>query len=88
MAYRSHTVPEADILAEIVAPDQPDIPPEFARSLLELRFRERALDRMNDLAEKSRQGTLTEAGVGIIARVPDTRVTVEALLPDKRGPTL
>jgi uncharacterized protein YnzC (UPF0291/DUF896 family) len=61
VAYSSHTITEADILTEVVAPDQPDLPHEFARSLLELRFRQRAIDRMNDLAEKSRQGTLTDA---------------------------
>ena len=61
MAYSSHTITEADILTEVVAPDQPDLPHELARSLLELRFQQRAIDRMNDLAEKSRQGTLTDA---------------------------
>ena len=34
--------------------------PESARAILDLRFDPSALRRMNELAEKNRQGTLTE----------------------------
>jgi uncharacterized protein YnzC (UPF0291/DUF896 family) len=35
--------------------------PESARAILDLRFHSSALSRMNELAEKNRQGTLTES---------------------------
>ncbi len=41
--------------------DQPGMSPESARAILDLRFDPRAINRMNELAEKNRQGTLTEA---------------------------
>jgi len=56
-----HTITEADILAHVIAPDQPGLPPESARAILALQFDQTALARMNDLAEKNRAGTLTEA---------------------------
>ena len=55
------SVTEADILGQVVAPDQGDLPPEFARLILGLAFRQAAMDRMNELAEKNNQGTLTDA---------------------------
>ncbi|MBI4605026.1 MAG: hypothetical protein HY721_23945 [Planctomycetes bacterium] len=54
-------VTEVDILNDLVAPDEPDLSPESARAILELRFRQRAIDRMSELAEKNRQGILTDA---------------------------
>ena len=56
-----HTITEADILAHVIAPDQPGLPPESARAILELKFDQTALERMNDLAEKNRADTLSEA---------------------------
>ena len=53
-------ITEADILSEVVAPDQPGIPPNFARSILELAFTDQAKTRMDELAEKNRQGSVTE----------------------------
>ncbi len=41
--------------------DQPGMSPESARAILDWRFDAVALGRMNDLAEKNRQGTLTES---------------------------
>jgi len=54
-------ISEADILSEVVAPDQPGLPPESARSILELAFTDQAKQRMDELAEKNRQGTVTDA---------------------------
>ena len=54
-------ITEADILSQVVAPDQADLPPEFARSILGLQFSETALERMNELAERNNQGILTES---------------------------
>ena len=56
-----HTITEADILAHVIAPDQPDLPPESARAILELKFDQTAVERMNGLAEKNRADTLSEA---------------------------
>jgi uncharacterized protein YnzC (UPF0291/DUF896 family) len=42
-------------------PNQPGMSPESARAILDLCFDRSAVSRMNELAEKNRQGTLTEA---------------------------
>jgi hypothetical protein len=52
---------EAAIWARIIEPEQNGLSPEAARSLLELRFCERDVARMNDLAQKNREGLLTAA---------------------------
>ncbi len=54
------TITEADILAHVISPDQPGLPPESARAILELKFDQTALERMNDLAERNRAGALSE----------------------------
>ena len=51
---------EAHILEQVVMSDQPGMSPESARAILDLRFDSSALARMNELAEKNRQGTLAE----------------------------
>jgi uncharacterized protein YnzC (UPF0291/DUF896 family) len=56
-----NTLTEADILDHVISPHQPGLPPEFARAILELHFDQPALERMNDLAEKNRAGTLSAA---------------------------
>lgn len=61
MATAPIEITEADILSEIIAPDQPTLPVSSAREILALCFNQQAIDRMNDLAEKSRHGTLAEA---------------------------
>ena len=49
---------EADILAEVVGPGSADLSPEAARSILELRFSERATDRMRELLDGNNKGTI------------------------------
>jgi hypothetical protein len=61
---KNGTLTEADILTEVVHPDRPDLPAEFARTILDLKFSPAAIGRMNELAEKNRLGTLTEAERG------------------------
>ena len=56
-----HPITEADIMAHVIAPGQPGLPPESARAILELKFDQTALERMHDLAEKNRVGALSEA---------------------------
>jgi hypothetical protein len=48
------TISESDILNEMVSPDVQDFPPEAAQALLSLRFTARAVERMDELAEKNR----------------------------------
>ena len=57
-----HTpITEADILTRVVAPDQPGLPSESARAILDLHFDQFALQRMEVLAEKNNRGTITVA---------------------------
>lgn len=53
------TITESDILADIIAPDQGNLTPEVARSVLCWKFTDRALGRMNDLADRNRKGTIS-----------------------------
>ncbi len=59
MRNGDETVTEADILEQVIDPANPGLPPESARVILSLRFNPPAVHRMNELAEKNRQGTLT-----------------------------
>jgi hypothetical protein len=61
MSAATPTITEAQILEQVVMPDQPGMSPELARAILDLRFDASAISRMNELAEKNRLGTLTEA---------------------------
>ncbi len=54
-------VTEAEILTEVIGPNRPGLSPDTARAILELRFNETAREKMNRLAAKNNQGTLTEA---------------------------
>jgi hypothetical protein len=61
-------ISEAEILSQIVAPDQPGLPSEVARTILNLRFGPEALQRIEELAEKNRRGTLTPAEWALLER--------------------
>ena len=61
MAQTDTPVTEADILRQVVAPDQGSLSPESARAILDLRFSQAARDRMMELADKSNRGTLSAA---------------------------
>ena len=51
---------EISILSRLVDPDSPTFAPDAARGILSLEFPQDDVDRMNELAEKARQGTLSE----------------------------
>jgi hypothetical protein len=51
---------EAQIWTRIVQPNEHLLSPAAAESLLRLKFAEQDIVRMNDLAEKTRRGLLTE----------------------------
>jgi len=59
MNNSSHTLTEADILAEVVAPDQPTLSEEFARAVLSVHFNDRATNRIRELLRKNNAGTIT-----------------------------
>jgi hypothetical protein len=60
MSSASPSINEADILERVVMSDQAGMSPESARAILELCFDPLATNRINELAEKNRQGMLTE----------------------------
>ncbi len=55
------TAIEAAIWSRIIQPEKNGLSPEAARSFLELRFSEQDLSHMNELAQKNREGLLSEA---------------------------
>jgi hypothetical protein len=55
------TITEADILSEVVGPNQPGINPEFARAILDLRFTDRANKQIRKLLDKNNKGTINES---------------------------
>ncbi|HLJ10189.1 MAG TPA: hypothetical protein VKU82_03315 [Planctomycetaceae bacterium] len=50
---------ESTILARVIAPEKPTIPPAVATELLKWGFCETDKNRMAELAAKAREGTLT-----------------------------
>lgn len=59
---------EADILAQVVAPDEPSLSAASAKAILDLRFNQQAIDRMNELAAKNRQSQLTAGEQAVLER--------------------
>ena len=55
------TLTEADILSEVVAPDEPMLNQEFARAVLAVGFTDAAAGRIRALLQKNNAGTLTPA---------------------------
>ena len=63
---------EADILSRVIAPKKQDFPPAMADLILGFNFPQEDLDRMDELAQKAREGTLTgeeEAEINAYERV-------------------
>jgi hypothetical protein len=54
------TISEAEILQEVIGVDEGGLTPEVARSVLRWKFTDRAVTRMNDLAARNNQGTITD----------------------------
>ena len=55
----SATVTEADILADVIVPEEGDMTAEAAESVLKWRFSSRAARRMRELLDRHNQGVLT-----------------------------
>lgn len=61
MSSSSSTLTEADILSEVVAPDEPTLSQEFARAVLAVRFNDEATTRIREFLQKKNAGTITSA---------------------------
>ena len=57
----SSTVTEADILAEIIAPDKPGLDPDAARAILRLQFNNHARERIRQLLDANNRGKISDA---------------------------
>jgi hypothetical protein len=53
------SITESEILADVIAPEQGDLAAEVARSVMRWKFTDRALARINDLADRNNKGTIT-----------------------------
>ena len=54
-------ITEADILSQVVSPEEPNLPPEVAQAILRLGFRGTALTKMRELLDKNNRGLLDSA---------------------------
>jgi hypothetical protein len=63
-------VTEVDIISDVITPDRGDLPPEVAQSVLAWKFTQRAVTRMDELAERNRSGAIS----------PDEREELEKYL--------
>lgn len=61
MAHAIETITEAAILDKVVHPERGDFPQEIAQTVLQLRFEAEAITRLNELANKNNQGTLSDS---------------------------
>ena len=61
MATHAQPVTEAEILAAVIAPNEPTWPAELANLVLGLRFTPEQVAQMRELAERNNAGELTDA---------------------------
>ena len=59
---------ESAILEQVIEPDTDGLSPEVARALLRFRFNPTAIERINELAEKNRQGNITPSERALLER--------------------
>jgi hypothetical protein len=60
MATAPTEITEAEILNQVVAPNEATLPKESAESILTLHFNQQAIATMNELAEKNRKCLLSD----------------------------
>ncbi|HTU18358.1 MAG TPA: hypothetical protein VMG10_09895 [Gemmataceae bacterium] len=68
MSELATVLTETEILEQAIEPDGTGMSAEAARALLGFRFKESTVARINELAEKSRQGTLTPTERALLER--------------------
>ena len=59
---------EADILREVVSPDESWLNAQAAQSILQLAFSARAQQQMRDLLDRNNQGTITDDELTVLER--------------------
>ncbi len=59
---------ESEILEQVIEPNSAGMSPEAAQALLRFRFNSAAVARMNELAEKNRQGTIAPSERALLER--------------------
>jgi hypothetical protein len=59
---------ESEILEQVIELDNAGMSPEAAQALLRFRFNADAVARMNELAEKNRQGTIAPSELALLER--------------------
>ena len=59
---------ESEILEQVIESDTAGMSPEAAQALLRFRFNTAAVARMNELAEKNRQGTIAPSERALLER--------------------
>jgi hypothetical protein len=59
---------ESEILEQVIQSDTAGLSPEAARALLGFRFNPAAVARMNELAEKNREGTIAPSERALLER--------------------
>jgi hypothetical protein len=59
--HKSAVLTESDLLADIIDPEEGDLPADVARFVLRWKFGARAARRMNTLADRNSKGTITDA---------------------------
>ena len=64
MATHAQPVTEAEILAAVIAPNEPTWPPELARLVLGLQFTPEQVAHMRELAERNNAGELNDTELG------------------------
>jgi hypothetical protein len=77
----AHATTDAEILAEVIAPDRDDLPPDVARFVLKFTFSESQKEQMRALADKNNRGELTDSERDVMAsylRVGDFMSLVQA----------
>jgi hypothetical protein len=68
MSERDTVTTETEILEQVIEPNGTGMSAEAAKALLGFRFNESAVARINELAEQSRQGTLTPTERALLER--------------------
>ena len=58
IASTATTTTEIDILAQVVAPEEPSLQAELARSVLEMKFNDDAQATIRELLDKNNRGTI------------------------------
>ena len=61
-------ITESDILADVLAADDGDLPPEAARAILRWKFSSGSVKRINQLARRNQRGLITAAEREILER--------------------